>query len=355
MPNLSIHNLKMLIICSIIKKTSRKKGVCIFILKKKIKHYTKEVLKMLNVVAFGAIFIIAIVLLKYKPVYKVTISGEEVGYVTNKMELEEKIQKEILESKEANVAYTKLNCEPEYAFKFVSGLEETNEEEVFMAIKEQAVTTYVMYAVTLNDETKAYVDSIEEAQTMVDELKQEYDQDLELDIAISQTYTQNVEELNVLEPIEVAKTSFDEILETMVEEKKEKEERTVNGIYLAVQPISGTITSRYASISRLRSGAHTGLDIAAPKGTPIKVVTSGTVTFSGWNGAYGKCIKVSHGNGVETWYAHCSKLYVEAGDTVEAGEVIGAVGTTGNSTGNHLHLEIRIDGEPVNPQNYLYR
>ena len=310
---------------------------------------------MLNVVAFGAIIIIAIVLIKYKPVYKVTISGQEVGYITNKNEFEEKIENEILQNKEANVAYTEINVKPEYSFKFVNGLKETNEEEIFTAIQDKAVKTYVMYAVTLNDETKAYVDSMQEAQTIVEELKNEYNKDLELDIAISQTYTKNPEELNSIENIEVAKTSLNEQITDMVEEKKEKEERTVNGIYLAVQPITGTITSRYASISRIRSGAHTGLDIAAPKGTPIKVVTSGTVTFAGWNGAYGKCIKVSHGNGVETWYAHCNSLYVSKGQEVQEGEVIGAVGTTGNSTGNHLHLEVRINGNPVNPQNYLYK
>lgn len=310
---------------------------------------------MLNVVAFGAIIIIAIVLIKYKPVYKVTISGQEVGYITNKNEFEEKIENEILRNKEANVAYTEINVKPEYSFKFVNGLKETNEEEIFTAIQDKAVKTYVMYAVTLNDETKAYVDSMQEAQTIVEELKNEYNKDLELDIAISQTYTKNPEELNSIENIEVAKTSLNEQITDMVEEKKEKEERTVNGIYLAVQPITGTITSRYASISRIRSGAHTGLDIAAPKGTPIKVVTSGTVTFAGWNGAYGKCIKVSHGNGVETWYAHCNSLYVSKGQEVQEGEVIGAVGTTGNSTGNHLHLEVRINGNPVNPQNYLYK
>lgn len=310
---------------------------------------------MLNVVAFGAIIIIAIVLIKYKPVYKVTISGQEVGYITNKNEFEEKIENEILRNKEANVAYTEINVKTEYSFKFVNGLKETNEEEIFTAIQDKAVKTYVMYAVTLNDETKAYVDSMQEAQTIVEELKNEYNKDLELDIAISQTYTKNPEELNSIENIEVAKTSLNEQITDMVEEKKEKEERTVNGIYLAVQPITGTITSRYASISRIRSGAHTGLDIAAPKGTPIKVVTSGTVTFAGWNGAYGKCIKVSHGNGVETWYAHCNSLYVSKGQEVQEGEVIGAVGTTGNSTGNHLHLEVRINGNPVNPQNYLYK
>ena len=65
-------------------------------------------------------------------------------------------------------------------------------------------------------------------------------------------------------------------------------------------------------------------------------------------------VKISHGNGVETWYAHTSKMYVTVGQSVKAGDVIAAVGSTGNSTGPHLHLEIRVNGEHVNPQNYLY-
>ena len=71
-------------------------------------------------------------------------------------------------------------------------------------------------------------------------------------------------------------------------------------------------------------------------------------------GGYGNCVKISHGNGVVTVYAHCSALYVTEGQTVSAGEVISAVGSTGNSTGPHLHLEIRVDGVAQNPQIYLY-
>ena len=121
-----------------------------------------------------------------------------------------------------------------------------------------------------------------------------------------------------------------------------------------IRPISGTITSRFGSISRVRSGAHTGLDIAASTGTPIKAAASGTVTFAGTKRAYGKMIVISHGNGIETYYGHCSKLYAEVGDKVSQGETIAAVGSTGNSTGPHLHLEIRVNGVAYNPQNYVY-
>ena len=73
------------------------------------------------------------------------------------------------------------------------------------------------------------------------------------------------------------------------------------------------------------------------------------------SGPYGNLIKISHGNGVETWYAHCKVLYASVGQQINAGDVIAAVGMTGNTTGPHLHLEIRVDGTAINPQQYLYK
>lgn len=130
---------------------------------------------------------------------------------------------------------------------------------------------------------------------------------------------------------------------------------SINGIKLSVLPITGTISSRYGVSSSIRSSNHTGLDIAAPQGTAIKVVADGTVKCASYNGSYGNLVKIDHGNGIETWYGHTSKMYVTVGQKVVAGEVIAAVGSTGNSTGPHLHLEIRINGQHVNPQNYLYK
>ena len=119
-----------------------------------------------------------------------------------------------------------------------------------------------------------------------------------------------------------------------------------------IKPILGTITSRFGNRSL---GNHKGLDIAANTGTDILACGKGTVTFSGWQEGYGNVIYISHGNGIETRYGHCSKLYSINGQNVEAGDVIAAVGSTGRSTGPHLHFEIRINGEAVNPQDYLYK
>ncbi len=98
---------------------------------------------------------------------------------------------------------------------------------------------------------------------------------------------------------------------------------------------------------------HTGVDLRNPKGTPIKAADDGVVTFASYSGTYGNVVKLSHGNGIETWYAHCDTMAVSVGQVVSKGEVIATVGITGRATGYHLHFEVRKNGTPQNPMNYL--
>lgn len=100
---------------------------------------------------------------------------------------------------------------------------------------------------------------------------------------------------------------------------------------------------------------HSGLDMGAPKGTPIQAARTGMVSYvknSGSSG-YGYHLAIDHGDGMVTLYGHCSKVYVRSGQTVQQGDVVAAVGSTGRSTGNHLHLEVRIGGKKVNPRQFL--
>lgn len=117
-----------------------------------------------------------------------------------------------------------------------------------------------------------------------------------------------------------------------------------------IRPTGGIISSRYGN----RHGEfHTGVDFASARGTAIKVSNTGKVISAGWKGNYGLCVMVDHGNGVQTLYGHCSKLYVSVGQYVSKGDVIAAVGSTGRSTGPHVHFEVRINGKYTNPFNYI--
>lgn len=98
---------------------------------------------------------------------------------------------------------------------------------------------------------------------------------------------------------------------------------------------------------------HSGQDFAASYGSTIRAADSGTVIFAGWYGGYGNAAIIDHGNGISTLYGHTSQLYVSEGQTVKRGQAIAAVGSTGLSTGPHLHFEVRKNGTPVDPMNYL--
>ena len=94
---------------------------------------------------------------------------------------------------------------------------------------------------------------------------------------------------------------------------------------------------------------HDGVDVAAPMGAPIKAVWDGTVVSAGERGGYGNAIEVDHGNGIHTLYGHASRVDVKPGDRISAGAQLGEVGTSGRSTGPHLHLELRVNGRPSDP------
>jgi murein DD-endopeptidase MepM/ murein hydrolase activator NlpD len=102
-----------------------------------------------------------------------------------------------------------------------------------------------------------------------------------------------------------------------------------------------------------RPAMHTGLDFRAAMGDPVRATANGKVVSSGWAGGYGRMVEVDHGNGLSTRYGHLSEINVKVGDVIRIGQVIGAVGSTGRSTGPHLHYETRIDGDAVDPQKFL--
>lgn len=124
----------------------------------------------------------------------------------------------------------------------------------------------------------------------------------------------------------------------------------------AVRPVNAPVTSPFGPRIHPITGErrmHEGMDFGAGSGTPIRSCRAGRVTFAGWQGGYGNVVIVDHGGGMSTVYAHQSSFAVSAGQSVSAGQVIGYVGSTGMSTGPHLHFEVRINGSPVDPASYV--
>lgn len=341
---------------------------------KKILIKIRTSVKFLILVSIATFLIVGAVAFLYKPIYSVTLNGELVGYCAQKSKLQAKIDEYIENGNGENdhVAFVQLESMPTYSLCLLKRGITTNDDEIYHKIAETGTTYYKYYAILEDNEEKIYVSDFSTAEDVVQELK---DKD-----------SDNIDDIQIIEKYETDLAEFVQTEEAVASLYKEKQvEKTVTrvaktnnskassssssgdfstktniskssvslGVSL-IKPITGQITSRFGAVSSIRSGAHTGLDISASKGTSIKAAASGTVIWSGYKGSYGYLVVISHPNGVQTYYGHCSKLYVSAGQTVSQGETIAAVGSTGNSTGPHLHFEIRVNGVAYNPQKYVY-
>lgn len=327
-------------------------------LKKVIIH-----LKLYTKIAVMIIFALAIIgfliFFVYKPTYSVSLSGEFIGYTEDKRSLQDKINEYIKTGDNNIIAFVEIETLPEYKICLLKKGITTNTDEIFDKVISSGIPYYKYYAISEKNEEKYYVANYEEAEEIINKLK-EKDSKNAGDVTYALKYNTELKEFT---DTETAVASLYVEKPKIVVNKKTKSSfntsANVNYSYASlgidlIKPVSGTISSRFGARSRIRSSVHTGLDIAASSGTPIKAVSGGTVIFSGTKGSYGKMVVISHGNGVETYYAHCSSLNVSVGENVSQGQIIAKVGSTGNSTGPHLHLEIRLNGVALNPQNYLY-
>lgn len=344
------------------------------------------------IITVGLLLIASFIYIKYKPLYKVTFNGKVIGYIEDKDKMQEKIEN-FANNLEGNITSIKIEAMPEYEFELVSNVKEneTKEEEILALVEESAEIKCRTYAIKLDGNEKGIVNTQEEAEAVVNEIKANTTEGVELNLEIEEQEKDKKDINPDTTTVEVAKTEINKDVEVKVreyekeqeelkqqEEKRKQEEAakiaaakkaasvsargtaTTRGTAGAsipatgatfMRPVNGaTITSKYGKRS---SGFHTGTDFAIALGTPAYAAASGTVTFAGWKGSYGYLVIIDHGNGYQTYYAHCSALYVTAGQTVTQGQNISTVGSTGNSTGPHLHFEIRYNGNTLNPQNYV--
>ena len=311
-------------------------------------------------IMIAAFLMIGAICYIYKPLYSVTLNGEFIGYSENKSKLQAKINEYIEKGNGENVAFVEINELPEYKLCFLKRNVSANDEEIYNKIIGQGKTYYNYYAIAVSNVEKAYVSTFEEAEQVVKKLKdknsnnknslsivEKYDTELkefkDVDKCVSDLYVKKVVQSSYVVAATGMNTSTSKV---------------PLGMSL-IRPVSGVVTSRFGGRSSpggVGSTNHKGVDIGASKGTPIAAAAAGTVTVAqyGYNGGYGNYVIVSHGNGIQTVYAHCNSLNVSVGQSVAQGQQIATVGNTGNSTGNHLHLEIRVNGVAQNPQNYLY-
>lgn len=321
---------------------------------KKIAITTRKSIKLIVLMFLSAVILLALVVLFYNPTYEVRLNGEVIGFTADKSKLQERINDYTSGNEKENIAFVQIDAMPTYKLCLLKKDVNMNDDEIYNKVTEDGTPYYKYYAITDDKKEKYYVSSFKEAEEVIDKLedKDSANQD---ELGIVEKYDKKIKEF----------TSIEKCVAKLYEEKpvvvysgnaysSGSSSGYVNlGINL-INPISGIITSRYGSNDSVRDHTHAGLDIAAPTGTAIKAAASGTVTFSGWSGGYGYCIKLDHGNGVTTVYAHCSQLIASVGQSVSQGQIIAKVGSTGNSTGSHLHLEVRKNGVTYNPQNYVY-
>lgn len=334
---------------------------------KKVLIHTRRTMKLVILIAVILLVVVAVVASFYKISYSVSLDGKVLGYTDNKSKLQTQINNYIEKGEEENTAFVQIDNLPQYKICLLKRDVKSNDEEIFGTIKSGGTTYYRYYAVLENQEEKVYVPDFTEAEEIVNQLKEKSSANID-NITISEKYDT---ELKVMDNIDDAVASLYSEPQNVVVATNKKSTTTktstgtvntatnISGTKVALgitltKPVSGIISSRFGARSSIRRSAHTGLDIATSTGTPVKAAAAGTVTFAGWKGSYGNLMVITHSNGVQTYYGHCSKLYLSAGTTVSQGQTIAAVGSTGNSTGPHLHFEIRVNGVAHNPQSYLY-
>lgn len=327
---------------------------------KKLLIHIRTWIKVISLVALASVLVVGGVVIIYKPTYSVTLNGEFVGYTKDKSALQSKINDYIDNGDGENIAFVQVDELPEYQLCLLKKNIQINDDQIFNAVRQAGTEYYRYYAIVDSDEEKCYVATFEEAEKAVEGLKEKNSKNKD-DISIVEKYEVETKEIisseevisKLYEKVEVKKTTRSTSGGVFVASSEMNTGSKVNlGISL-IRPVSGSVTSRFGQ--RWGRG-HKGIDIGAPKGTPVKAAAGGTVILSsyGYNGGYGNYVILDNGSGVQTVYGHCTSLNVKVGQTVSQGQTIATVGSTGRSTGNHLHFEIRVNKVAQNPQNYLY-
>jgi len=280
--------------------------------------------------------------------YAVTVDGEQIGYVSDPATLqtakEERLDS-ILEDGALSAAFlSEVSYEPEVteegeALSLAELLELVDSLPV-QTVRQVTYVETVPFEVTIVEDFTLFNDVIEVLQEGADG---------EIEIFAELVH---IDDREVEHTILDTKVLSDAVPEIILEGALERPLTASFGEY--IWPTTGNVSSPFGP-RRVSVGSsnHQGIDITAPHGTPVLAADGGEVFFTGWFGGFGNLIKILHDNGHVTYYAHLSSMNVSVGDRVYRGQHIGGVGSTGVSSGNHLHFEIRINGVPVDPMPWL--
>lgn len=298
-------------------------------------------------------FILTFIALLFKPYYKVTMDGEFIGYYKSYEEYEDfynKIPKQISEDGISVDRYCTKN--PVFEKKYVK-VKYAKGFNNYDLIEKHLTKEYIIYCIKVNGEEKFYAKTNEAAEKLVEEIKKEVKKSTE--IIIQKIFTKDKslvcddETINSIKK-EVIKTNY-----KVSSRGGGIRVNTANSKYIwptTTRTITSNFGKREAPTSK-SSNNHTGIDIAVCLNSNVYAVDDGKVILAGWNGSYGYQVKIQHSNNVVTTYAHCNKILVKKGQTVSQGDIIARSGSTGNSTGPHLHFEYIKDGVFKNPLLYI--
>ena len=309
---------------------------------------------------------------KFKFVYMVEMGGVELGLVNDKDKFEKDV-KDTLENLEEPVVSAKLQENPKYSLRLVDKDDiDVDDNYVFAKVEEKIEKTYRYYNIKEDDKLLAKVSTKEERDNLLKELE-EGKQVKDLKVEEEETkeyYIISYEEAKQLASINVDNIE-NEKRSKLAKEKIEKRNTNIVKNIRRGGTVSASSSSNASAMlgslsfrrplnsSRVSAGylgypGHRGIDFPSPQGTPVMAAESGTVTTVMYsNKSYGNRVIIDHGNGISTLYGHNSTIGVSLGQKVSKGQTIAGVGSTGNSTGNHVHFEIRINGKPINPTSYV--
>lgn len=314
-----------------------------------------------TVLTIGLIFsaVLVTVLNTYKPAVKAYLNGKFVGYFTDEQQFDE-VYNDLVTEKQSIDPNVKvyLDYEPTFETSYIKD-SVVADQNVYTNLRAEIKTEYTIYNVAVDGETKMTFNTQDDANKYAESLKSEVSK-LKTEVKV-----EKVAELGEMTSIERA----DSILKDIVDRNKPvvtpkvtyntNRNNVTKAATIGATQIAATGAGVWPTVNRrvncayMGYSGHTGIDLGGAVGTAIYAYRSGTVTFSGWGTGYGLHVKIDHGDGMSTYYAHCSELLVSAGQQVSEGQMIAKIGLTGYTTGPHLHFEVRFNGVPTNPYPYI--